>query len=331
MSKKVIGITMGDPAGIGPEIILKALLKHPEIYEHCLPVVFGVESVFRKYAKLLNLNAHFITINDLGNLPTRLFSGDILIYQTPLVQPLPEPGTVSAAGGEMSFKAITTAIGQALAQKLNSIVTAPINKLSLKATQVPFLDHTAIFTNFTESQETMTLFVTNQLRIFFYSRHIPFRDIVKTLDEERLLRTIKICQNYLNQMGFKEPHLAVAALNPHAGEEGLFGREEIEIIEPAIERARLAGLNVSGPIPADSVFHLGSLGRFDAVLSLYHDQGHIAAKTLDFFGTISLTLGLPFLRTSVDHGTAFEIAGKGRASEMSMFRAIMAAVQYSWS
>ncbi len=330
MEKKYIAITIGDPAGIGPEIILKALLNHPEVYEQCVPVVFGPYIVLKNYLEMLGLEASLIKINDLQNPPPKLFANDILVFNTPLVEPLPAPGEISAAGGEISFKAVKAAIDQALAHRVCAVVTAPINKQSLKATQVPFLDHTAIFTNLTDSQDTMTLFVTGNLRIFFYSRHIPFKDIVKTLNEDQLLQTLTTCHRYLKQLGFDNPTLAVAALNPHAGEDGLFGTEEIDILQPAIERARMAGLRVSGPIPADSVFHLGHRGRYDAVLSLYHDQGHIAAKTLDFFGTVSLTLGLPFLRTSVDHGTAFEIAGKGIANETSLVEAIKAAARYAW-
>ncbi len=330
MNKKIIGITIGDPAGIGPEIILKALLQHPEIHEICTPVVFGPQVVLKHYLNLLGLAGSLITITDLDKLPERLFAGDILLFNTPVVEPLPEPGEISASGGQMSFKAITAAIQQALDKKLSAIATAPINKQSLKISEVPFLDHTAIFANFTDSPDTMTMFLTESLRIFFYSRHIPFKEIVNSLNEERLLTTIQNCHRYLEQMGIQNPHLAVAALNPHGGEDGLFGTEEIDIMLPAIERAKMANIRVSGPIPADSVFHLAHRGRYDAVLSLYHDQGHIAAKTLDFFKTISLTLGLPFLRTSVDHGTAFEIAGRGIANETSMVEAIKAAAQYSW-
>ncbi|WP_456439333.1 4-hydroxythreonine-4-phosphate dehydrogenase PdxA [Caldithrix abyssi] len=330
MKTKHIGITLGDPAGIGPEIVLKALLNHPEVYELCTPVVFGPLPVLKKYLTLFGMEASLISINDFKKAPEKLFQNDILVFNTPLVEPIPEPGQISAAGGENSFKAINAAIEQALEKNICAIATAPINKQSLKKTQIPFLDHTAIFTNLTDSHHTMTLFVTGNLRIFFYSRHIPFKEIVNALDEERLLETIKVCHQYLKQMGFENPHLAVAALNPHAGEDGLFGTEEIDIITPAIERARMANIRVTGPIPADSVFHLASRGRYEAVLSLYHDQGHIAAKTLDFFGTISLTLGLPFLRTSVDHGTAFEIAGKGIANETSMVEAIKAAARYAW-
>jgi 4-hydroxythreonine-4-phosphate dehydrogenase len=168
------------------------------------------------------------------------------------------------------------------------------------------------------------------MRVFFYSRHIPFAEISAALDIENLVNTLSDCQRYLNQIGIENPKQALAALNPHGGDYGLFGTEEIDILEPAVKRAVQNGVNVEGPIPADSVFHLASEGTYDSVLSLYHDQGHIAAKTYDFHRTVALTMGLPFLRTSVDHGTAFDIAGKGLASEISMVEAVKAAITYYW-
>ncbi len=330
MSLKRVAITIGDPAGIGPEIILKALLDHADELQNCIPIVFGPKAVLIRYLKLFNRQASVISLKSLDNLPERPQKEQIYLFETEIVQPLPNPGEISAAGGSMAFKAIKTAIEMGLEKKVHAVVTAPINKQSLKATQVPFLDHTSIFSAFTESSNTMTMFLTGNLRIFFYSRHIAFKDIVASLDQKKLLTTILTAIGYLEKMGFDYPRLAVAALNPHAGENGLFGDEEQRIIQPAIQQARDAGWNVYGPIPADSVFHLAWRGRYDAVLSLYHDQGHIAAKTLDFFGTVSVTLGLPFLRTSVDHGTAFEIAGRGVANETSMVKAIQAAAKYAW-
>ncbi len=330
MSLKRIGITIGDPAGIGPEIIVKALTDHPEIYELCTPVVFAPRAILKRQIAFLVKPAQLVTVTDLANLQEPLEPGQIALFETPLVTPLPSPGETSAAGGEIAFKSIKAAIEQASEKQIDAVVTAPINKQSLKATQIPFLDHTAMFTELTGSQDTMTLFVTGSLRIFFYSRHIPFREIVDHLTEEKLIETIRSCMLHLDKLGFARAHLAVAALNPHAGEGGLFGDEEIRIIKPAILKAREEGFRIAGPISADSVFHLAHKGRFDAVLSLYHDQGHIAAKTLDFFRTVSVTLGLPFLRTSVDHGTAFEIAGQNVADETSMVEAIKTAARFAW-
>ena len=174
----------------------------------------------------------------------------------------------------------------------------------------------------------MTMFQTGRLRIFFATRHLAFKDIAANLTVDKLLESIRSASFYLKKFGIPAPALAVAALNPHGSDGGLMGDEEIRIIRPAIELAQRELVDVRGPVPADSVFHLAREGMFDGVLSLYHDQGHIAAKTLDFHGTISMTLGLPFLRTSVDHGTAFDIAGRGVASEAGMIAAIDAAVQY---
>jgi 4-hydroxythreonine-4-phosphate dehydrogenase len=214
--------------------------------------------------------------------------------------------------------------------KINGIVTAPINKKSLKAAKVPYLDHTEILTKLTESSHTMTLFVAHEMRVFFYSRHIAFKDISASLDINKLVETLHDCDGYMKKIGIDKPKLALAALNPHGGEEGLFGTEEMEILSPAVQQAQDQGLNVAGPVPGDSVFHLAGEGHFDAVLSLYHDQGHIATKTYDFHHTVSLTMGLPFLRTSVDHGTAFDIAGKNIASEISLVEAVKAVVRYHW-
>jgi 4-hydroxythreonine-4-phosphate dehydrogenase len=242
----------------------------------------------------------------------------------------PETGKISAIAGKLAFDYISSAIGYAKIKSVDAIATAPINKEALKLANVPYLDHTEILTKLTNSTNTMTLFVTKNMRVFFYSRHIDFRDISDALQKDKIIQSLKQCIRYLKQIGVKNPKLALAALNPHGGEHGMFGKEEIEILEPAVIESQKIGLNVEGPIPADSVFHLAKEGHFDAVLSLYHDQGHIAAKTYDFYHTISLTMGLPFLRTSVDHGTAMEMAGKNIANEISMVEAIKAAAKYAW-
>ena len=177
----------------------------------------------------------------------------------------------------------------------------------------------------------MTLFLVQTLKIFFLTRHISFREIPAAITEEGILEAIPLCLAYLRQLGVEDPLIAVAGLNPHGGEQGLFGTEEMEVIGPAVVKARALGYRASGPLPADSVFHQALEGRYDGVLALYHDQGHIAAKTLDFHGTVSLTMGLRFLRTSVDHGTAFDIAGQGIADARGMIKAIQAAGKYALS
>jgi 4-hydroxythreonine-4-phosphate dehydrogenase len=237
-------------------------------------------------------------------------------------------GQVQPLGGQAAYAAIKTSIELAMAGRIEGVVTAPINKESLQAAKIPFIGHTEMFAEYTGAREEMTMFTISGLKIFFLTRHVSLLRACALITEPRVASGIDKCVKALRQLGYDDPHLAVAALNPHGGEDGMFGREEIEAIKPAIAAARDKGLRVSGPVPADSVFHLARIGRYDAVLSLYHDQGHIAAKMMDFEKTVSVTLGLPILRTSVDHGTAFDIAGTGKASAVSMVEAIKVAAEY---
>jgi 4-phospho-D-threonate 3-dehydrogenase / 4-phospho-D-erythronate 3-dehydrogenase len=327
--KKKIAITLGDPAGIGPEIVVKALLQHPAIYETTIPIVFGHRQLIERALRWTGLESD---IREFDN-PQQMDTGStqsIYCIRFPELSQLPGPGIVSPEAGRPAFEYIRTAIQSAQQGWVDAVATAPIHKEALKLGGVPYLDHTEMFAKLTGSAQPMTLFVTGGLRIFFYSRHIPFRQIADHLDKERLVETLRQCNIHLKQIGIENPRMALAALNPHGGESGMFGSEEIDILIPAVAEARRSGLSVEGPVPADSVFHLARIGQFDAVLSLYHDQGHIAAKTFDFDHTVSLTMGLPFLRTSVDHGTAMDLAGKNRANEISMVEAIKAAAKYCW-
>jgi 4-hydroxythreonine-4-phosphate dehydrogenase len=214
---------------------------------------------------------------------------------------------------------------------VDGVVTAPLNKESLRAAGVPHIDHTAALKARAAVREPMTLFLVRTLKIFFLTRHISLREVADAVTREGITEALELCDLYLRQLGIDAPRVAVAALNPHGGEQGLFGTEEPDVIEPAVADACTRGLQAYGPVPADAVFHQALEGRYDGVLSLYHDQGHIAAKTLDFHGTISLTMGLRFLRTSVDHGTAFDIAGKGIADSRGMVEALLAAGRYALS
>jgi 4-phospho-D-threonate 3-dehydrogenase / 4-phospho-D-erythronate 3-dehydrogenase len=326
--KPLFAITGGDPYGIGPEIVLKALVHHPEIYELCSPVVFGSPRNLHYVAQLLKLNIPVTVLPSLDRVTDTRNGIQCYEVQPAVVNPV--FGRICAEGGQLAYNCMREAIAAALQKKIKAIVTAPLHKESLRLAQVPYLDHTEMLTQLTGSTQTMTLFVTGNLRIFFYSRHIRFADITGSLGINKLVSALQDCQRHLQQIGFESPRLALAALNPHAGDQGLFGREEIEILTPAVSKACRLGILVEGPVPADSVFHLAKEGKYDAVLSLYHDQGHIAAKTYDFKKTVALTLGLPFLRTSVDHGTAFDIAGRGIADETSMVEAIVAAHKYCW-
>jgi 4-hydroxythreonine-4-phosphate dehydrogenase len=329
MAKKKIAVTIGDPSGIGPEIVIKSLNKYPKIYNHCTPIVFGDIAILNHHAEVLEIETKFEQIDDLDS-TIKPSPEQIYTYSAHKNKEVPKFGSVNPTAGKYAFQYIEAAIRAAQANEIDAIATAPINKEALRIAGVPYLDHTEILTQLTNSTNTMTLFMAGTLRVFFYSRHIAFKDISAALDKGKLVDTLSLCHTYLEQIGIKSPKIALAALNPHGGEQGMFGREEIEVLEPAVNHAREEGINVEGPVSADSVFHLGIEGVYDGILSLYHDQGHIAAKTYDFYKTVSLTMGLPFLRTSVDHGTAMEMAGKNRANETSMFEAILAAAKYAW-
>ena len=238
-------------------------------------------------------------------------------------------GKVQGQCGKAAYKYIEKVVELALEGKLDAIATTPINKESLKEGNVPYIGHTEILEDLTNTYNPLTMFQVHGLRVFFYSRHVSLKEACELIEEEGIYEFIKRSVSALEVLGIDKPKLAVAALNPHGGENGLFGREEMDELVPAIERAQKDGIDVVGPVPADSVFHFGLKGSYDAVLSLYHDQGHIATKMVDFERTISITNNLPFLRTSVDHGTAFDIAGTGKASEVSMYEAIKLASEYA--
>lgn len=327
--KKKIAVTIGDPAGVGPEIVLKALTQHKEIYETAIPLVFGHRAIMEKYRALLGYDVDIVEVDSVIDI-TESNPGQIVCYESTRLDEIPEVAQITGLAGKLAFQYIKNAIIANQRGDVDAIATAPINKEAMKMGNVPYLDHTEILTKLTDSTDTMTLFVTKNMRVFFYSRHITFKEISDALDKDKLVQMSEKCIEYLKMIKVEDPKLAIAALNPHGGEHGMFGDEEINILIPAVEAAQAKGLRVDGPIAADSVFHLAKEGYFDAVLSLYHDQGHIAAKTYDFYNTISLTMGLPFMRTSVDHGTAMDMAGRNIANEISMVEAIKAAAKYAW-
>ena len=327
--KKKIAVTIGDPAGVGPEIVLKALTQHPVIYETSIPIVFGHKAIMEKTRAILGLGVDIIEVDSISDIGESN-PDQIVCYESSRLDEIPEVGQITGLAGKLAFQYIKNAIIANQRGEIDAIATAPINKEAMKMGNVPYLDHTEILTKLTDSKDTMTLFITKNMRVFFYSRHITFKEISDALDKDKLVQMYEKCIEYLKKIQVKDPKLAIAALNPHGGEHGMFGDEEINILIPAVEAAQAKGLRVDGPIAADSVFHLAKEGYFDAVLSLYHDQGHIAAKTYDFYNTISFTMGLPFLRTSVDHGTAMDMAGKNIANEIRMVEAIKAAAKYAW-
>ena len=326
-TRPVLAVTMGDPAGIGPEIAVRALLS-PEVRAISRSFLIGDARVLQRALSVCGLSATLNRIAGPEALADREGVIDVLHQETVDPDKL-RMGEVQALGGEAAYAAIRTSIELAMAGRVAGVATTPINKESLKAAKIPFIGHTEMFADQTGAREEMTMFTISGLKIFFLTRHVSLIEACRQITRERVLKGIENSLKALGQLGIATPHLAVAALNPHGGEDGLFGREEIEAIKPAIVAARERGMRVSGPVPADSVFHMARIGRYDAVLSLYHDQGHIAAKMMDFEKTVSVTLGLPILRTSVDHGTAFDIAGTGKASAVSMIEAIKVAAEYA--
>jgi len=323
--RPLIGVTMGDPAGIGPEIIAKALAG-PELYETSRPLVVGDLGTIVRTARDLALPVAVAAVAEPRG--GRYVHGTIDVLDLANVHPgTLRMGVIQPDAGRAAGQAIERAIRLAQAGEIDAIATAPLNKEALWAAGYPYPGHTEMLAELTQSRESLTMFVIGALRIFFLTRHLSLRDAIDQVTRKRIAETLGVMAQVLAGLGLAAPRIVVAALNPHAGEGGKMGQEEIVEITPGIEDARRAGLDVSGPVPADSVFHLAADGRFDAVLSLYHDQGHVAAKMSDFYKTVSVTTGLPFVRTSVDHGTAFDIAGKGVASAISMVEAIRVAAE----
>ncbi len=323
----IIAIPMGDPNGVGPEIIVKAL-SDSAIYEICRPLVIGDAWCLAKALEYCKLKMLLHTVERPGEgLYQPGFLNLIDLAHTNLTQL--EIGTVQDISGQCAFDYIAAAIKLALAGEVAALATTPINKESLRAAGVMHIGHTEILADLTNTADPLTLFETSGLRVFFLTRHVSLRKACDLVTRERVSASIRRCCASLRQLGVAKGTLAVAGLNPHSGEHGLFGDEEMTAVAPAVADCQAEGYDVVGPVSADSVFHQARIGRFAAVLSLYHDQGHIATKTLDFERTISLTLGLPFLRTSVDHGTALDIAGQGIASAVSMTEAIRLAAHYA--
>jgi 4-phospho-D-threonate 3-dehydrogenase / 4-phospho-D-erythronate 3-dehydrogenase len=321
--KPRIAVTLGDAAGVGPEIVVRAFASD-EVRAACRPLAIGDEGVLRRAiaATGVALEPKPVRAPDDAGLP----EGQMAFF------PVPQPGldrlpmgAIHGACGAAAFAWVRTATELALARSVDAVATAPLNKESLRAGAVPHLDHTAMLAALTGTPEPLTLFTVGRLRVFFLTRHVTLSRACEMVTKARVLEGIVRCAGALRDLGITTGALAVAALNPHGGEHGLFGDEETREIEPAVAEARAKGIDAVGPVPADAVFHLAHQGRFAAVLSLYHDQGHIACKTLDFERTVSITCGLPFLRTSPDHGTAFDIAGKGLASATSMIESMLAA------
>lgn len=327
MAKPLIAVTMGDPAGIGPEIVARTI-DDKEIFNIARCIVIGDRKIMEKAIQIVgaDLKIHVTENPAEGDYSEGVLN---LIDLDNINMDQFEYGKVSAMCGQAAYDYIAKSIEITMSGQADAVATTPINKESLHAAEVPFIGHTEIFGALTGTEDPLTMFETNGLRVFFLTRHKSLRDMLDDIKKDRIIDYVQRCTEALRKLGVNEGTMAVAGLNPHSGEHGLFGWEEVNEIAPAVEELKKQGYDVAGPVPADSVFHQAAMGKYNSVLSLYHDQGHIATKTLDFDRTISITNGMPILRTSVDHGTAFDIAGKGIAGAVSMKEAVRLAAKYA--
>lgn len=341
MNRPIIGITLGDPASIGPEITVKALAR-PEVYERCRPIVIGDACMLERARALVSHPE--IAVRAVGDVKdARFVAGCIDVYDMKLVDADALPiGRVSREAGEAAFQYVRKVIELAMAGEVDGTVTNAFNKEAVNLAGHHFSGHTEVYAHYTGTQKYTMLLAHGDLRVVHVSTHVSLREACDRVKKARVLEVIRIAHRACRELGIKNPVIGVAGLNPHSGENGLFGREEIEEIIPAIEAATAEGMRVEGPVPPDTVFSKARGGWYDIVVAMYHDQGHIPLKLLGFVYDrdagrwdavegVNITLGLPIVRVSVDHGTAFDQAGTGKANELSLLNAIDYAIRLSAS
>jgi len=326
MAKPVVAVTMGDPAGVGPEVVLKALA-HPVVRKMCHPLVLGDWQVLQR-TRQAGKGYPRLVLWDKGE-PIEETGARILVHSiSSLSLEQSRPGHPSKACGEAAYRYIKEAAELVLSQVADAIATAPISKRVLRLAGYRYPGHTELLAELTRTEECRMMLLGKRLKVVLVTVHVPLGEVSRELTRKRVRVTLELAHQALRKyFGISRPRLAVAALNPHAGEEGILGGEEKRIILPAIEEVDGEGIQASGPFPADSLFYQAARGDYDAVICMYHDQGLIPLKLLHFFGAAALTLGLPFIRTSVDHGTAYDIAGKNRANGSSMKEAVLLAAR----
>jgi 4-hydroxythreonine-4-phosphate dehydrogenase len=318
--KPRIGVTMGDPAGIGPEVVLKAVAEE-SVRAVCAPIIVGDAQLLAHAARTLDLQCGYEIVRRGEPLPNDLV--EPIIFHLDNIGAAVEPGVESGAAGRAAGEYIEAAVELCGAGQLDAISTAPINKKALFLGGYSFPGHTEFLAHLTGATEVAMAFVAANLRVVLISTHVPLAEAIQLVRRERIERVVRLTNRELRRWGINDPRIAVAALNPHGAEGGLFGVEEAAEIAPAVESCREGDqIDVRGPFSADTVFLRASRGEFDAVVSCYHDQAMIPVKCLSFGEAVNVTLGLPFIRTSVDHGTAFDIAGRGVAEHSSMVAAI---------
>jgi len=322
-----IAITMGDAAGIGPEICLHALA-NMSLREICVPVVFGDANVLRHVAKVCELPVPALMIQDPAEFEALSCPA---VYDLQCLAPEDvTPGSVSASTGAASYRYVVAAIEAAMAGHVNAVCTAPIHKEALRDAGVGYPGHTEIFASRTNAENTCMMLTTEEITCSLVTAHVGYADVLKSLTTERIVEVIELTAAAMRRIREREPRIAVCGLNPHAGEHGLFGTgEEESLIRPAVGAARDEGLNVEGPLPPDTAFLSARRLQTDAYVCMYHDQGLIPLKTLSFDTAVNVTLGLPVVRTSVGHGTALDIAWKGQADASSLCEAIRLAARLS--
>jgi len=321
--RPVIAITIGDAAGIGPEIVVKAL-SSKKIYSICRPLVIGDAGILSSVIESLKSALKLRPVDAADEARGEFGSIDLIDLKS-LNKKEVVPGQISAACGRAAMEYIAKATQLALDGKIRALVTAPINKEATIRAGFGDMGHMEYFARITHAAEYATMLASGPLRVVHLSTHYSLKDACERVSKDRILGKLKLTYDSFRKWGILRPRIAVAALNPHGGEGGLLGSEEIDQILPAINDARSLGIDARGPFPADSVFNRAINGEFDAVIAMYHDQGHIPVKVYGFERSITVALGLPFIRTSVDHGTAFDIAGKGIASSQSLEEAILVA------
>ena len=311
----LIGITMGDPSGIGAEIICKALKDLP-LEERSRTAVVGDAHFLERANALVNTGLKF------ANPATPYNDGTVPVFNVAVDRSAVQDSKVCAASGDAAYRFIARAVEAALKKEIAVIVTAPLNKEALHLGGHHFEGHTELLAHLTGAKSSFMLLASEKLSTIHVSTHVSLAGAVKRATPERVLATIRAGDAHFKRMGIKNPRIAVSGLNPHCGENGLFGNEEPEQIVPGIKLAQAEGIDVKGPLPGDTVFYRAMKGEFDLVVAQYHDQGHIPTKLIAFDTTVNVSLGLPISRTSVDHGTAFDIAWQGKADYVNMNAAI---------
>ncbi len=328
-NRPIIGITMGDPAGVGPEIIAGALADKT-LYEHCRPLVLGDPAILRQAIHSAAVQSVRDVSLNIIETPARATGrpDTIDLLNTGIEAGAVCPGRPTLTGGKAMVDSIFKAVALCQERALTAMVTCPISKALMHQTGCHFDGHTELIAHLTGADHYVMMLAGERLRVALVTIHESLSDVPRLLDRERIQHTILLTARALrSDFGIDDPRLAVAALNPHAGEGGRFGSEEADIIEPAIRAAQEAGARVHGPFPADTLFYRALSGTYDAVIAMYHDQGLIPLKLVHFSDAVNITLGLPIIRTSVDHGTAYDIAGKGMADPSSLKTAIRTAIQ----